>query len=185
MPAWLHRKILSQLSNYCISLPWIWCEDVRERNTVLWSWPLSWIWTQSFSYNKLPNNNMNCNVTHIHNSNYAYDSLRHLQHENKVGTSQVSKQTHQGNLLQSVSSLLCIRNPAGSVSQRLTGGSPHWYHILDMKKVAWIQSSLRRHLGVRVGLRRLCVRFISLGRARWVPGFITGIAILTSTLGDL
>lgn len=60
--------------------------------------------------------------------------------------SQAPQQTHQSNLLQSVSPLLAIRNPASSVSQRLTGGNPCWYQILDLEKVAWIQRGLERHL---------------------------------------
>lgn len=130
-----------------------------EINTVLWSWLLSCIWTQSFNY-KFHNNNMNFNVTCSKLCLWLWSSCSLKMKPWYVS----SPQAHiKANLLQSVSFLLCIRNPASSVSQRLTGGDPCWYQIVDVKKVAWIQSSLKRHLGRWVGLRRLCVRFVSLG----------------------
>lgn len=139
-----------------------------EINTVLWSWLLSCIWTQSFNYKKFHNNNMNFNVTCSKLCIWLWSSCSLKMKPWYVS----SPQAHiKANLLQSVSSLLCIRNPASSVSQRLTGGDPCWYQIVDVKKVAWIQSSLKRHLGRWVGLRRLCVRFVSLGWAKSVPGW--------------
>lgn len=45
----------------------------------------------------------------------------------------------------------------------LTGGNPCWYQILDVKKLAWIQSGLKRHMGGWLGLRRFRGSFTQVG----------------------
>lgn len=101
------------------------------------------------------------------------------------GASRAPEQTHQSNLLQSVSSLLSIRNPPRSASRRLTGGNPHWYQISDVEKGGLNTEGLGETSGGWVGLRMLYTIQGSSPLRGQVFRLITEIAIKAASVGNL